>query len=281
MSAAHGGAPEGWEQGTPEFKRIHQPWALPEDEKPAAYDALFNCDWARLILNATGSRQMMEYDDQFRKLMTDLRHDNLALDRSALFGERCGIHVAHILATDLKRRMALPKPKPKPALPEPTTASEAKAVATRLFANKEFAEAADMYARAITMLDLGPLVAVTASVTRGAPTVGGVMHGAGVCTEDLGGASCRGQVRLALVARGCSAHRDADEQIAPALYANLAACRVKQQRWTEVVTACDAALRLRPAYEKAMMRRASAKRMLKQWDGAIEDAEKAKVCGDP
>ncbi|KAL1524336.1 hypothetical protein AB1Y20_019235 [Prymnesium parvum] len=68
----------------------------------------------------------------------------------------------------------------------------------------------------------------------------------------------------------------ADQRHARAvLYSNVAACRLKQRKWKEAISACDEACALHPTYAKALYRRAQARRRLKQYEGAILDANAA------
>lgn len=68
---------------TLEYKRVHQPWALSEDQKPAAYAALFDCDWKEPLLKDPRVRQTMSMDGGiFGQLIKDCERDVLALDRA-------------------------------------------------------------------------------------------------------------------------------------------------------------------------------------------------------
>mmetsp|Transcript_22750 Transcript_22750/g.37662 ORF Transcript_22750/g.37662 Transcript_22750/m.37662 type:complete len:444 (-) Transcript_22750:257-1588(-) len=66
-----------------------------------------------------------------------------------------------------------------------------------------------------------------------------------------------------------------ESDLVASLHANLAACRLKQQRWMDVVKACDAAVTLKAAYTKAIYRRAQAKRALGRLNEAFEDTSLA------
>ena len=58
---------------------------------------------------------------------------------------------------------------------------------------------------------------------------------------------------------------------------NLAACRLRQRRWRDALDACDAACELYPTYTKALFRRAQARRALKEYDAACDDAALARA----
>lgn len=236
------------DENHPDYKRIHQPWALPLEEKLAAYTALLDCDFTTLLLNAPGTRHAIANEPSYGHMLAELKHDKMALDRAVLSGKMYGVLAAGILSKDLKRRKALPKAK---AEVPPANASEAKAHATKLFSAKRFAQAADAYALAIRLLDLKPRVSVRLSA--------------------LGSS-----VKTNLTANARSEQQAIDEEMAHTLYGNLAACRVKQHRWTEAIEACSSALELKPDYVKALMRRATSKRGLRDWEGAIADALAAK-----
>lgn len=254
--------PEGWSEGTPEYKRIHAPWTLPEEEKRAAYEALLDCDWKSLILKEPGTQQVIRADPGYVQMLEEMRHDVLALDRAALQLKHYALHAAHILATDLRRRLSVEKAKPKPE-PPPKSASEAKARAAKLFGARQYGDAADMYAKAIALLQTRVPVVVT---------LGAALSAAGEPRGRTGGV-----VKLSMTARARTEQQLADEEIGHTLYANLAACHIKQRRWSDAVTACDGALRLFPDNVKAVMRRATAMRMLKRWDEAVADARRAEA----
>lgn len=59
--------------------------------------------------------------------------------------------------------------------------------------------------------------------------------------------------------------------------ANLAAAALKLQRWDEVVKAASSALKLKPDYAKALIRRREARERLGEWRGALEDATSLKA----
>ena len=100
------------EYDTLEYKRVHKPWAIPDEDKPAAFAELFDCDWKSLIMKDPGTRQMMQRDDgAYGRLLSEIDGDVLALDRAVkkgmgTYAARCAMHAAKILAEDLTRRAA-------------------------------------------------------------------------------------------------------------------------------------------------------------------------------
>ena len=70
-----------------------------------------------------------------------------------------------------------------------------------------------------------------------------------------------------------------DAEIAPTIFANLGACRMKQHRWAEAIVACDSAVKLSPTYTKAIVRRSQAKARLRLHKEATADARQAIEAG--
>ena len=240
------------EMKTDAWKEIHQPWVLDTKEKKLkAYKALLDCDFCTLLLNARGTRDLMAQGPEYSKMLADLKTDPMALERNILGGLACGMQAMAQLSKDLIRRNALPKNKPE----EPVkNAAEAKAYAAKLFKAAKFAFAADMYNKAISLCQL---------------------------SSGLTTASCKPSgdkerpVTFTVAATSRDEQNVEDEGLVHTLWANLAFCRVKQHRWPEVISACNEAIRLEPTYGKAILRRGLAKRMLKLWEEAIADANKA------
>lgn len=216
----HSASPRSPLRDSDEWRAIHQPWALKDsDAKLAAYKALVDCDFQGLLLQARGTREFMMQGPEYGQLLADLTTDPLALDRAVMSGMGYGVHAAGVLSRDLVRRMELPKEKPE--VP-PQSAQEAKLYATKLFKAGKYGAAADMYSMSIKLLsDFRRIVLVDIRVT-----------GVGV--------------ELTLRALARTEQKIHDELIAPALHANLAACRIRQHRWEEAIEACDRALHLSP-----------------------------------
>jgi tetratricopeptide (TPR) repeat protein len=237
-----------------EWLMLNQPWALKDPaDQLKAYKDLLDCDFQNELLKARGTRDFMAQGPKYAKLMHDLKHDPMTLQRAILGGEGFGMQCMAVLSAALKRRLKLPKPRPdKP----PESAAEAKAYATKLFTARKFPAAADMYDMAIRLLDVRPQAQLVLKPTGDAGAPVGVVVTAHAVTEQ----------------------QRKDEEMAPALFANLAACRVKQHRWKEAIAACDEALLRKPDYTKAMMRRATAFRALKQLDASVRECDRALKC---
>ena len=122
----------------------------------------------------------------------------------------------------------------------PKSAAEAKARANALFGKGRVAEAASMYQAALNLAQ------------------GEMTNSDSTESDDPS------------VATG-----DAEPPARAVLHCNLAACRLRQRMWREAVEACDSACDLHARYTKALYRRAQAKRALREWEGAMEDAKAA------
>ena len=239
-----------------EWKAIHQPWALTDyAKKVRAYKALMDCDWHTLLLSSRGARELLAHSGDYSQMLADMKTDLFALEKWVYSGKGCGMQAMAVLSGDLRRRLRAPKKKPE--VP-PQSAKEAKDHATKLFKAKRWAPAADMYMDAIKLLDIARRVEVKLSLRGGN---GGVKAPVALATKAL-------------------PPNQEDEEIAPSLYANLAACRVRQHRWGEAVVACDMAIKLKPVYTKAILRRGQAKYRLRLFKEAVDDAERViEVCG--
>ena len=242
---------------TDEWKCVHQPWALDtEEKKMAAYKELLCCDYVPIIMGARGAKEIFAEHPQYSKMMIELKTNPMALEKFILGGHCCGMQAMAALSLNLLRRRKLPKNKPEK---EPESAAEAKEYATKLFSAKKFAHAADQYALAIRLVDARPSVLVEVRTGSGATPAAAEEEDDGPVLEEVTdtptGDSAQQQppaaddgrlVRLSLSAKP---QEKIDERtMLPALHANLAACRVKQHRWAEAISACDAALLLKPGY---------------------------------
>lgn len=237
------------ERETDEFKHVHQPWALDTEEKKlAAYKELLGGDYHAVIMNSPGVAHLMAQGPEMSRMMAELKTNPKAIEKFILSGLPCGMVAMAALSQDLLRRRVLPPNKPEE---KPLGPSEAKDYATKLFQCKKFAHAADQYAQAIAMVDQRPPVLF------------------GVITDP----DAPGGVKVTVKPRPAKALED--QKLLPSLYANLAACRVKQHRWPEVIGACDKSLKIEPMYTKAYLRRGEAKRRLKHYDEAVADGRSA------
>ena len=247
------------ERETDVWKAVWMPWALDDEEaRKKAYKDLLDCDFAHLLLNSPGTQHMLASGPEYGRMLSELKFDPMALDKAAKSGHACGIMAAAALAKEMLRKRALPKNKPEKP---PESATEAKAYATKLFSCKKFAHAADMYALAINLVDMRPPVTVSVET-------------AGMAARLVAISAAREPplIECTVKARPRTNEYTSEVSMLSALYANLAACRVKQHRWPEVISACDMAITLNPLYAKALLRRGEAKRRLHHLNEARRDA---------
>ena len=133
---------------------------------------------------------------------------------------------------------------------KPKSSADAKARGTELFSEGRMAEAADMYALGLELLEEEEEALLSSRVE---------------------------EIKVDGSAENNKAANAKDPPQKAVLHCNLAACRLRQRLWKEAVESCDAACNIHPQYTKALYRRAQAKRALKEYDGAIADVEAAQV----
>lgn len=235
------------EMETDEWKAIHQPWVLPYDKKVAAYKALMGCDYATILLASKGARELIAHGPEYNKMLGEMKTDVLALDNYVQGGQACGMQAMAVLSGHLRKRLLAPKNRPDTP---PKSAAEAKQYASKLFADKNWGNAADMYMKAVELLTTRMRI-TSAICPSGKPNepVSFTVHAMSDVKEDI--------------------------ELAPIIYANLAACRMKQHRWAEAIGACDESIKHKPTYTKAIVRRAQAKLRLRHYASSRSDAKLA------